>query len=85
MTMTKADLVETVADAADVPRKQADEVVQVIEKLGRRAWSLAYDLAETEGLDELAASVLRREIDPYSAVDSIIEQLGVAKHEPERR
>jgi integration host factor subunit beta len=30
MTMTKADLVETVADAADVPRKQADEVVQVI-------------------------------------------------------
>ncbi len=30
MTMTKADLVETVADAADVPRKQADDVVQVI-------------------------------------------------------
>ena len=30
MTMTKADLVETVAEAADVPRKQADEVVQVI-------------------------------------------------------
>jgi integration host factor subunit beta len=30
MTMTKADLVETVAESADVPRKQADEVVQVI-------------------------------------------------------
>jgi len=30
MTMTKADLVETVAEAADMPRKQADEVVQVI-------------------------------------------------------
>jgi len=30
MTMTKADLVETVAEAADIPRKQADEVVQVI-------------------------------------------------------
>ncbi len=30
MTMTKADLVEAVAEVADVPRKQADEVVQVI-------------------------------------------------------
>jgi integration host factor subunit beta len=30
MTMTKADLVEMVAEAADLPRKQADEVVQVI-------------------------------------------------------
>ena len=30
MTVTKADLVETVAEAADIPRKQADEVVQVI-------------------------------------------------------
>ena len=30
MTMTKADLVEMVANTADVPRKQADEVVQVI-------------------------------------------------------
>ena len=30
MTMTKADLVEVVAEAADVPRKQADEVVQVV-------------------------------------------------------
>jgi integration host factor subunit beta len=30
MTMTKADLVEMVAATADVPRKQADEVVQVI-------------------------------------------------------
>jgi integration host factor subunit beta len=30
MTMTKADLVDAVADAADVPRKQADDVVQVI-------------------------------------------------------
>lgn len=30
MTMTKADLVELVADTADVPRKQADELVQVV-------------------------------------------------------
>ena len=30
MTVTKADLVETVAEAADIPRVQADEVVQVI-------------------------------------------------------
>jgi integration host factor subunit beta len=30
MTMTKADLVELVAESADVPRKQADEVVQVV-------------------------------------------------------
>ena len=30
MTMTKADLVELVADNADVSRKQADEVVQVV-------------------------------------------------------
>jgi integration host factor subunit beta len=30
MTMTKADLVELVAERADVPRKQADEVVQVV-------------------------------------------------------
>ena len=30
MTMTKADLVEMVAENADVARKQADEVVQVI-------------------------------------------------------
>ncbi len=30
MTVTKADLVETVAEAADIPRKHADEVVQVI-------------------------------------------------------
>ena len=30
MTMTKADLVEIVAGTADVPRKQADEVVQVV-------------------------------------------------------
>jgi integration host factor subunit beta len=30
MTMTKADLVEMVADSSDLPRKQADEVVQVI-------------------------------------------------------
>jgi len=30
MTMTKADLVEMVAESADLPRKQADEVVQVI-------------------------------------------------------
>jgi integration host factor subunit beta len=30
MTMTKADLVELVADSADVPRKQADEVVKVV-------------------------------------------------------
>jgi len=30
MTMTKADLVDKVAEAADVPRKQADDVVQVI-------------------------------------------------------
>lgn len=30
MTMTKADLVEIVAETADVPRKQADEVVQVV-------------------------------------------------------
>ena len=30
MTMTKADLVEKVAGSADVPRKQADEVVQVV-------------------------------------------------------
>ena len=30
MTMTKADLVEKVAGRADVPRKQADEVVQVV-------------------------------------------------------
>lgn len=30
MTMTKADLVEQIADRADIPRKQADEVVQVI-------------------------------------------------------
>ncbi|HSL18656.1 MAG TPA: HU family DNA-binding protein [Methylomirabilota bacterium] len=30
MTMTKADLVEIVADSADVPRKQADSVVQVV-------------------------------------------------------
>jgi len=28
--MTKADLVELVAISADVPRKQADEVVQVV-------------------------------------------------------
>ena len=28
--MTKADLVELVADSADVPRKQADEVVKVV-------------------------------------------------------
>ncbi len=28
--MTKADLVELVADTADVPRKQADELVQVV-------------------------------------------------------
>ena len=28
--MTKADLVELVAETADVPRKQADEVVQVV-------------------------------------------------------
>ncbi len=30
MTMTKADLVEQVAKQADIPRKQADQVVQVI-------------------------------------------------------
>ncbi len=30
MTMTKADLVEQVANQADIPRKQADQVVQVI-------------------------------------------------------
>lgn len=30
MTMTKADLVELVAETADVPRKQADELVQVV-------------------------------------------------------
>jgi len=30
MTMTKADLVELVAETADVPRKHADEVVQVV-------------------------------------------------------
>lgn len=30
MTMTKADLVEKVAGSADVPRKTADEVVQVV-------------------------------------------------------
>jgi len=30
MTMTKADLVEIVAASADVPRKQADQVVQVV-------------------------------------------------------
>jgi len=30
MTMTKADLVEQIANRADIPRKQADEVVQVI-------------------------------------------------------
>ncbi len=30
MTMTKADLVEQVANHADIPRKQADQVVQVI-------------------------------------------------------
>ena len=30
MTMTKADLVEKVAGSADVPRKVADEVVQVV-------------------------------------------------------
>jgi integration host factor subunit beta len=30
MTMTKAELVEMVAERADVPRKQADEVVQVV-------------------------------------------------------
>jgi len=30
MTMTKADLVEMVAESSGLPRKQADEVVQVI-------------------------------------------------------
>jgi integration host factor subunit beta len=30
MTMTKADLVERVATQADIPRKQADDVVRVI-------------------------------------------------------
>lgn len=30
MTMTKADLVEMVAESSNLPRKQADEVVQVI-------------------------------------------------------
>ncbi len=30
MTMTKADLVELVAAQADVPRKMADELVQVV-------------------------------------------------------
>ncbi len=30
MTMTKADLVELVAEQAAVPRKQADEMVQVV-------------------------------------------------------
>jgi integration host factor subunit beta len=30
MTMTKADLVENVSGSADIPRKQADEVVQVV-------------------------------------------------------
>ena len=30
MTMTKANLVEQVAHHADIPRKQADQVVQVI-------------------------------------------------------
>jgi integration host factor subunit beta len=30
MTMTKADLVEVVAQSADVPRTQADDVVQVV-------------------------------------------------------
>jgi len=30
MTMTKADLVELVANHADIARKQADEVVQVV-------------------------------------------------------
>ncbi len=30
MTMTKAHLVEQVAKQADIPRKQADQVVQVI-------------------------------------------------------
>jgi integration host factor subunit beta len=30
MTMTKADLVELVAETADLPRKQADELVQVV-------------------------------------------------------
>ena len=30
MTMTKADLVELVADEVDVPRKKADELVQIV-------------------------------------------------------
>jgi len=30
MTMTKADLVEMVAERSELPRKQADEVVRVI-------------------------------------------------------
>ena len=30
MTMTKADLVEKVSGSADIPRKQADAVVQVV-------------------------------------------------------
>ena len=30
MTMTKADLVEIVADSVDVPRKKADELVQIV-------------------------------------------------------
>ena len=30
MTMTKADLVEMVAESSDLPRKQAAEVVQII-------------------------------------------------------
>jgi len=30
MTMTKADLVEMVAESSELPRKQADEVVQAI-------------------------------------------------------
>ncbi len=30
MTMTKADLVEMIAESSELPRKQADEVVQVI-------------------------------------------------------
>lgn len=30
MTMTKADLVDLVAEQADIPRKRADEMVQVV-------------------------------------------------------
>ena len=69
------------ADVAIVYRAAhdaAESAAQAIREMGRQAWTFAYDLADTTGIDDLVATVW----DTTGGIDILVNNAGIAMSEP---